>query len=374
MKRLVLFLIISLCITLTACEESKVNDNALPIAEYKFEQNFHSTGGNYTLTPYGELSFSPAGIEENSLVLKGGYILLAGSDKMAFKDAFTFSAWVKINDFTSFNPILFGNESSSGDVAGGPLSIYFNENYSALQCDITFKASDGYKSHSFISANSLSMEMLSSQWRHIAVTFSQDTLRMYLDGKKIYDSTLPDDFGRYKTIASNSKPYTIGRSSYRNLDGSIDEIRIYDVGISGDKISSLYNEKMNAFKNKITFKKDSAVITVNEETVTLTAPVTADYFYGRLLIPAKSVCDATGVVLNWDGEDGLGRIDISLGSHNASFWILNSNASLNGSHVKIEPYPQTINDISYIPLNAFTDAIGGIIRYNTENDTYDIYY
>ena len=124
---------------------------------------------------------------------------------------------MKINDFASFNPILFGNESSSGDVAGGPLSIYFNENYTTLQCDITFKAGNGYKSHSFISANSLSMDMLNSQWRHIAVTFSGTTLRMYLDGKKIYEGTLPEDFGRYKSIASNSKPYTIGRSSYKTL-------------------------------------------------------------------------------------------------------------------------------------------------------------
>lgn len=373
MKKLIL-LITSLCTVLSACSESTINDTAPPIAEYKFEQNFHSMSGNYTLTPYGELSFSPAGIEEHSLALKGGYISLSDSDKIAFKNAFTFSVWVKINDFTSFNPILFGNESSSGDIAGGPLSIYFNENYSTLQCDITFKTSNGYKSHSFISANSLSMEMLASQWRHIAVTFSADNLRMYLDGKKIYDGRLPDDFGRYKSIASNLKPYTVGRSTYRNLDGSIDEIKIYDVGISGDKISSVYNEKMDAYKNKMTVKKDSADITVNSKNVTLSAPVKADYFYNSLLIPAKAVCDATGATLNWSDEDGLGRIDISLSSHNASFWILNSNASFNGAHVKIEPYPQTINDIAYIPINAFADAIGGIIRYNTENDTYDIYY
>lgn len=375
MKKLILFLLISLCIiNLSACKGEKVNDNAIPVAEYKFEQNFHSTGGNHTLTPYGELSFSQTGIHDNALMLKGGYVLLSGSDKIAFKDAFTFSTWVKINDFASFNPILFGNESSSGDVAGGPLSIYFNENYTTLQCDITFKAGNGYKSHSFISANSLSMDMLNSQWRHIAVTFSGTTLRMYLDGKKIYEGTLPEDFGRYKSIASNSKPYTIGRSSYKNLGGSIDEVRIYDVAISGNKINSLYQERILSFKNNITIKKDSTEIIINGNKKTLSSPITADYFYGRLLAPAKALCDEMGVSLIWDGEDGLGRIDLSFNSHLASFWILNSNASFDGTHVKIEPYPQTINDIAYIPLAALLDGIGGIINYNTEDDTYTIYY
>ncbi len=375
MKKIILFLLISLCIiTLSSCTGEKVNDNAVPVAEYKFEQNFHSTGGSYTLAPYGDLSFTQTGIHDNALMLKGGYVLLSGSDKIAFKDAFTFSTWIKINDFTSFNPILFGNESSTGDITGGPLSIYFNENYSTLQCDITFKTRDNYKSHSFISANSLSMEMLNSQWRHIAVTFSGETLRMYLDGKKIYDGTLPDDFGRYNSIASNSKPYTMGRSTYKNLDGCLDEIRIYDACLSGAKIASIYQERISSFKNKITVKKDSADITVNGKAVTLASPINADYFYGRLLAPAKALCDTMGATLNWDGEDGLGRIDISYGGHNASFWILNSNASFDGTHIKIEPYPQTINEIAYIPLSSMLDAIGGIINYNTEDDTYTIYY
>ena len=375
MKKIIIFLLSSLfIITLTACKSEKVNDNAVPVAEYKFEQNFHSTGGKYALTPYGDLSFSQTGIADNALMLKGGYILLSESDKIALKDAFTYSAWVKINDFASYNPLLFGNESSTGDISGGPLSIYFNENYTTLQCDITFNAGDEYKSHSFISANSLNTDMLVSQWRHIAVTFSGETLRMYLDGKKIYDGTLPKDVGRYKTIASNSKPYTIGRSTYRNFDGSIDEVRIYDVAVSGDKINSIYQEKMSYYKNKMVIKKDSNEITINGEKKVLSAPITSDYFYERLLAPAKALCDQMGATLTWDGEDGLGRIDLSFKGHNASFWILNSNASFDGTHMKIEPYPQTINDIAYIPLAPMLDSIGGIINYNTEDETYTIYY
>ena len=136
----------------------------------------------------------------------------------------------------------------------------------------------------------------------------------------------------------------------------------------------MYQERILSFKNNITIKKDSSEIIINGNKKTLSSPITADYFYGRLLVPAKALCDEMGVSLIWDGEDGLGRIDLSFNSHLASFWILNSNASFDGTHVKIEPYPQTINDIAYIPLAALLDGIGGIINYNTEDDTYTIYY
>ena len=372
MNKYILTVFILLSLILCGCNNTQ-DDDAVPVAQFSFETSLEDTTGNYSLMPYGEMSFNVGGISGNSLSLNGGYLKL--NNELKLKNKFTFSTWINIKDFTSYNPILFGNESSSGDIAGGPLSIYFNDSYTTLQCDLTFATTNNqYKSHSFIAQNVTTFETLKKQWTHIVVSLDNDVVKMYIDGKKVYDQALPEDFGSYKEIANNSKPFTLGRSIYRNFDASLDETKIYDKALSEDKIKSIYNSKISSYKNLLTLNKDGTEININKNSSQLTAPVITDSLTGDLLIPLKSICDNIGASLNWDGSDGIGRLDISFNNHNASFWILNSNASFDGKHTKIEPYPQTINDIAYVPLVAFVESIGGIIKYNSQDGSYNIYY
>ena len=374
MNKYILSILIILSLILCGCTNTE-ESNVSPVAQFSFETSLDDTNNKHSLIPYGEMSFNVSGISGNSISLDGGYLMLGNSADLKLKNKFTYSVWININDFISYNPILFGNESSSGDIAGGPLSIYFNENYTALQCDLTFVTNDNkYKSHSFIAQSVTALENLKQQWTHIVVSLNNDVLKMYIDGKKVYDQSLPEDFGSYKEIATNSKPYTFGRSLYRNFDASLDEMKIYDVALSEDKIKSIYNTKISSYTNLLTLKKENTEIRINKEAHNLPAPIVADSISGDLLIPLKAFCDAMGASLNWDGSDGIGRLDISFNNHNASFWILNSNASFDGKHTKIEPYPQTINDIAYVPLVAFVESIGGIIKYNSQDGSYNIYY
>ncbi len=374
MNKYILTVFILLTVILCGCESTE-QDNTSPISQFSFETSLEDTNKEHTLIPYGEMSFNVCGISGGSIALDGGYLQLGNSNELTLKDQFTYSVWININDFISYNPILFGNESSSGDISGGPLSIYFNENYSALQCDLTFVTNDTqYKSHSFIAQSVTTMENLKQQWTHIVVTLNKDVVKMYIDGAKVYDQALPEDFGSYKEIATNSKPYTIGRSVYRNFDASLDEIKIYAVALSEDKIKSIYDSKIASYTNLLTLKKDSNEIKINKTSFQLSAPINVDSISGDILIPLKAFCDSMGASLSWDGSDGLGRLDISYNNHNASFWVLNSNASFDGKHTKISPTPQTINEIAYVPLTAFVESIGGIIKYSSQEDTYKIYY
>ena len=374
MKRYILVICLLFTLFLCSCQQNKEIVKE-PVAHYNFDKSLSDSNEKHNIIPYGDMSFNVGGISGSSIFLNGGYLQIGNSETLNITSDFTYSAWININDFTSYNPILFGNESRSGDVAGGPLNIYFTDDYTSLQCDITFVTYiNEYKSHSFIAKDVTSKEILKKQWRHIAITLNKNILKMFLDGTKIYDQALPEDFGKFKAIATNSKPYTLGRSVYTNFNGALDDILIYNYPVSEEKIKEIYNEKMSARKNVLTFKKYSPDIIFNQQKLTLSAPVTENYAGGSVIIPAKAFCQVIGASIAWNGDDGLGRMDISLNNHNTSFWILNSNASIDGMHTKIEPYPETINDIAYVPLTSFAEGIGGIVLYNPKDETYNLYY
>ena len=374
MKRYFLVMCLLFSVVLCSCNNGK-EVNAEPVAQYTFDKSLSDTYKKHDIIPYGDMSFNVLGIAGNSIFLKGGYLQIGNCESLNITSDFTFSTWLNINDFTSYNPILLGNESRSGDPAGGPLNIYFTDDYTSLQCDITFVTyTNEYKSHSFIAKDVTSKDILKKQWRHFAVTLDENVLKMFLDGNKIYDQTLPEDFGRFKAIATNSKPYTFGRSIYSNFNGSLDDILLYNYPLSEDNIKEIYQGKMSAYKNVLSFKKYSPEIVHNQQKLTLSAPITENYSGASVIIPVKAFCDVIGAELIWDGADGLGRIDIKINNHNSSFWILNSNASYDGMHTKIEPYPETISDIAYVPLNAFVESIGGVVLYNPTDETYNLYY
>ena len=377
MKRYIWVISILISIFLCACEqpEEKPVVEAGPIAHYSLDKSLSDTFEKHNLIPYGDMSFNIGGLSGNSLFLNGGYLTIGNCEKLNLFTDFTYSTWININDFTSYNPILFGNESRAGDIAGGPVSIYFNDRYTTLQCDLTFETyNKEYISHSFIAKNVTNRDILKKQWRHIAVTLEGTVLKMYLDGNKIYDQALPDDFGKFKSIAMNSKPYTIGRSIYSNFNGSFDDILLYNYALSEERIKNIYNDKLSSYKNLVTFKKDSTDIVVNLQTVPLSAPITENYDGGIVIVPVKTFCDAIGATCEWFEKDGLGRFDIKHNNHSSSFWILNSNASINGMHTKIDPYPKMIDDTAYVSLTVFAESIGGIILYNPAIETYNLYF
>ena len=77
------------------------------------------------------------------------------------------------------------------------------------------------------------------QWRHGAITYDQQKLRLYLDGK------LFKDMNTNAQPEKNNIPLVIGKNPMNNrkgyFTGELSDIRVYNKAISDNTISSIYN-------------------------------------------------------------------------------------------------------------------------------------
>ena len=84
-------------------------------------------------------------------------------------------------------------------------------------------------------------EVKSGQWEHIAVTLDGDTGKIYVNGELIATET---DI-TYNPSELNIEDLWLGKSQFDdpNLNGRLDEVRIYQESLSGDEIKKLINIK-----------------------------------------------------------------------------------------------------------------------------------
>lgn len=77
------------------------------------------------------------------------------------------------------------------------------------------------------------------EWFHVAGTFEDGELRIYLDGAERNATTVSPS-----SLPSNDEPLLIGRrtgsgSTRQDFDGLLDEVRVYDRALSADEIDAL---------------------------------------------------------------------------------------------------------------------------------------
>jgi hypothetical protein len=87
--------------------------------------------------------------------------------------------------------------------------------------------------------------LTTGQWYHVAVTFSESKVRLYLNGQLV-------DEGGYNGGLNGTTPMAFGAAtwwSYGNdttltdfFQGSMDDVRVYDYGLSSAEITALYEE------------------------------------------------------------------------------------------------------------------------------------
>ncbi len=133
----------------------------------------------------------------------------------------TLSAWVKVRTNTTVQRIL--------DRDGGATTTYFlglggNPNTVVFRIGSSF-----VKGTSPVTANS---------WHHIAGVYDGTKLTVYLDG--VANGTLTAS----PTVVDNGVPLTIGRRPAGGgpVNGLIDEVTIYDRGLSAAEITALYTQ------------------------------------------------------------------------------------------------------------------------------------
>ena len=140
------------------------------------------------------------------------------------------SLW--INTAGGVNQYLFGGFDDGGSNASNRLAFQFHNS------NVLYILTNGAGGGLGTTTNAGSIANYLNKWTHIVVTVSGTTVKAYLDGSLFHTST-------GTALAAGSYPFIIGaytdNSSRQNVNGKIDQVRIFNKAISASEVSKLYN-------------------------------------------------------------------------------------------------------------------------------------
>ena len=205
----------------------KFNEGSGNIAYDSSFYNNHGTiyGATWTDGKFGKaLSFD--GVDD--------YVEVPDSASLDITDAITIVVWVKFNELGKRNPIV----SKSDDLRNYQLEKIEND-----YLQITFQDPDG----NWRSKSSTILQIQDYNWHHVAVTHDSNSgTTFYLDGVSQFISN-PYQMG------TNDASLKIGEGAgvgVYPINGTIDEVRIYNRALSEEEIKMLYFNRIGAVPSK----------------------------------------------------------------------------------------------------------------------------
>ncbi|MDC1191198.1 LamG domain-containing protein, partial [Gammaproteobacteria bacterium] len=188
-------------------------------------------GSTATLTPFGGFSWDFDGVDE--------YISVPDSNDLSFGDGstdspFSLSAWVNMNDATTFRIIAKAaavtREYLFGFNATDKIFFYLYDNDSSVR--IGRQTSVAYTS-------------LENEWVFVTATYSGNSsetgISIYINGVQVDDTT--SNALTYTAMHNTPRPLLIG--SYEGTpdyaDGKIDQPTIWDKELSAVEVAEVYN-------------------------------------------------------------------------------------------------------------------------------------
>ena len=219
-----------------------INADASLVAYWGFEENtgntvYDSSGNNNTGTVHGATWTS--GKYGSALSFDGAsdgtddYVSVPHSDSINL-DVFTVSSWVSFYDVTRSQVFLDKRNGQWHRNYG--LYYYYQEYASGVPQNDYLMTSIGdgsYMPTSFSNGAYAPVSLNPNQFYHVAATYDQSVLRLYLDGNEIASNnvTMPGITGNGDLLIGRHQP----QYTYPTY-GIIDEVRIYDHALSQSEI------------------------------------------------------------------------------------------------------------------------------------------
>ncbi len=157
-----------------------------------------------------------------------GWVDGGGSDELNFRQAMTFSLWIKAPQGEKLSPSLMtkGNNTWRVQAAGDRRSVSF-----ALTGPQTTGRNQGRAP-----AIKTKRPVDDGQWHHLAGVYDGQRVALFLDGE------LEDSVPAAGLIAVNTEPVLVGQNSMgrtQPFKGWIDEVRLYARGLTDREIKAL---------------------------------------------------------------------------------------------------------------------------------------
>jgi hypothetical protein len=203
--------------TSTTKSKTDIFNDGSGIALYEFEKGGKDTGG-------------VTGYIGSGGVFDGTNSKITTSYNALFND-FSISLWVKINDISSYQ-VLLGTTDSYASLEG--LGMFYDSSLNTI-------GFDGNINGTRINNQTGSYQITQNQWHHVVFTnnSSNNEKKLYIDNNlQVNNTSLGYINGQnYNLVFGSYNAYTNDR-----LNGSIDQVRIFNKTISSNEITTLYQE------------------------------------------------------------------------------------------------------------------------------------
>jgi hypothetical protein len=148
----------------------------------------------------------------------------------------TVSGWVKIANNATIRQTIIGEASVSATV--GYIFLYRNPG----QDDLLWRYADSSSATAYVRVTTF-FTGYDDTWVHFAIVsdYSGKMVKFYRNGALIQTSAMD---GIPKSPSTNRAKYLgdYSTGAYPIVGGSLDDIRIYNKGLSGDEIKAIYEE------------------------------------------------------------------------------------------------------------------------------------
>jgi len=154
-----------------------------------------------------------------------GYVSVPSSSSLQLTSALTIAGWIKANSWDSGNEVDPIARKGEGNPNNYQLAVV--DGRATFYLDGGEADDDGFVGNTPLNTD---------QWYHIAATWDGVAVRIYVDG--VVDNDPSDSRG--DVIGTDTRPFYLGgRSGTDLLDGTLDDIRLYNRALSEAEIKSL---------------------------------------------------------------------------------------------------------------------------------------
>ncbi|MBY0424878.1 MAG: LamG domain-containing protein, partial [Cytophagales bacterium] len=235
MKKTIPLFLLSIILLWSLGVIAQVNLSNGLVGSYPFDGNANDLSGlgnNGTVTG-ASLANDRFGNPNSSYSFNGidQFISIGNNNSLKMQNGLSISVWIKpytIPTSGLYNIISDHAPGEAVDGSGKVLRFAGNEIQfivygvyafgNAIYARYTFPTSEGNK------------------WHHIVGTYDGSLVKLYIDG------VLVDQISNNLPIAVNNNPLLIGKSGYGEyFNGEMDDLRIYNRGLTSDEVSALYN-------------------------------------------------------------------------------------------------------------------------------------
>jgi len=179
------------------------------------------------------------GVFAAAVCLKGQHAIRVRADEIFNSlPSITLSAWVSPEALSGYREI-FRKEDGSRRIL-----FSFQHGGRVLSLGLNVEGS-GYEE---LDAGVQPASLTDLQWHHVVGTFDGEKMRVYLDGIEIGSKRKPG-----RIVSGGGADAFIGSSGGRGefFHGLMDDLRIFNIALTGDQISGLYEEGLSAIQIKV---------------------------------------------------------------------------------------------------------------------------